>query len=128
MADERVTAILKSDDVPATVAWYRRVGFEVREVFPDEQTPTFCEVAREGVVLRFLGGDEAPWPGPPGFTGTIYLHPGSVDAVFEEIREHVEPAWGPEDRDWGARELGLQDPNGYYLTFTAPADAPTDEA
>jgi hypothetical protein len=24
-------------------------------------------------------------------------------------------------REWGTRELGLQDPNGYFLTFTEPA-------
>lgn len=121
MPAARVTAILKSNDVPATIAWYQSVGFEVREAFPDERAPTFCEVARDGVVLRFLGGDETPWPEPPGFTGTIYLYPESVDALYEEIRDQVEPAWGPGDREWGDRELGLRDPNGYFLTFTETA-------
>jgi hypothetical protein len=120
MPADRVTAILKSDDVPTTIAWYRRIGFEVREAFPNEDAPTFCEVARDDVVLRFLGGDETPWPDPPSFTGTIYVYPESVDALHEEIRGHTEPAWGPEDREWGARELGLRDPNGYFLTFTEP--------
>ena len=54
-------------------------------------------------------------------TGTLYFHPESVDALFEQIKEDTTPAWGPEDRDWGTRELGLQDPNGYFLTFTEPA-------
>ena len=121
MPADRLTATLKSNDVSATIAWYRGVGFQVREVFPDEGAPTFCEVARDGVVLRFLGADDAPWPEPPGFTGTIYLYPESVDALFEEIRDHTEPAWGPEDREWGDRELGLRDPDGYFLTFTEPA-------
>ena len=121
MPADRVTAILKSNDVTATVAWYRGIGFQVREVFPDEAAPTFCEVARDGVVLRFLGADDAPWPEPPTFTGTIYLYPQSVDRLAEQIRGHTEPAWGPEDREWGDRELGLRDPNGYYLTFTEPA-------
>jgi uncharacterized glyoxalase superfamily protein PhnB len=71
------------------------------------------------VVLRFLGADDAPWPEPRGFT--IYLYPESVDALYEEIRGHTEPAWGPEDREWGDRELGLRDPDGYFLTFTEPA-------
>jgi hypothetical protein len=30
-----VTAILKTTDVAGTIDWYRRVGFEVRGVFPD---------------------------------------------------------------------------------------------
>jgi uncharacterized glyoxalase superfamily protein PhnB len=114
------TAILKTTDVVATIDWYRGVGFDVRGVFPDEGEPTWCEVGRDGVVLQFLGG-ETPWQGPPAFTGTIYFYPESVDAVFEQIKGHATPAWGPEDREWGSRELGLQDPNGYFLTFTEPA-------
>ena len=73
-----------------------------------------------GVVLQFLGG-ETPWPGPPAFTGTLYFYPESVDVLFEQIKGHTTPVWGPEDREWGKRELGLQDPNGYFLTFTVPA-------
>jgi hypothetical protein len=57
---------------------------------------------------------------PPAFTGTSYSYPASVDALVEEIKEHTPTAWGPEDREWGTRELGLQDPNGYFLTFTQP--------
>jgi|SRR4249920_2019629 len=117
---ESVTAILKTTDVAGTIEWYRRVGFEIRDVFPESGEPTWCEVSRDGVVLQFLGG-ETPWPGPPTFTGTIYFRPGSVEAFFEEIKDHTTPAWGPEVREWGDRELGLQDNNGYFLTFTEPA-------
>jgi hypothetical protein len=117
---DAVTAILKTTDVAGTLEWYRRVGFEVRGVFPESGEPTWCEVARDGVVLQFLGG-ETPWPGPPTFTGTIYVRPESVEAVYEQVKGHTTPAWGPEVREWGARELGLQDPNGYFLTFTEPA-------
>ena len=95
-------------------------GFELRAVHPDDGEPTWCERSRDGIVLQFLAG-ETPWPGPPTFTGTLYLYPASVNALFEEIKEHTPPARGPEDREWGSRELGLRDPNGYFLTFTEPA-------
>jgi hypothetical protein len=81
----------------------------------------WCEVSRDGVVLQFLAG-ETPWPDPPGLTGAIYLYPESVTVLHEQIKEHTTPAWGPEVREWGARELGLQDPNGYFLTFTEDAE------
>lgn len=45
-----------------------------------------------------------------------------MQALYEEIKDHTPPAWGPEVRDWGARELGLRDPNGYFLTFTEDDD------
>jgi hypothetical protein len=69
--------------------------------------------------LHFRAG-ETPWPGPPAFAGTIYFHLESVDGLLEEIKEHTTPAWGPADREWSTRELGRQDPNGYFLTFTQP--------
>jgi hypothetical protein len=117
---DEVRVMLKTEAMAATAAWYARVGFEIRGRFPDHGDATWLEVSRDGLVLQFLAGD-TPWPGPPTLTGTIYLQPESVDAVFEEIRGDVEPAWGPEDREWGMRELGLRDPNGYFLTFTEPA-------
>jgi hypothetical protein len=116
-----VSAILKTLDVTRTIEWYRRAGFEIRGIFPDTGEPTWCEVSRDGVVLQFLGG-ETPWPEPPTFTGTFYFRPQSVDAFYAQIKDHTTPAWGPEVRAWGARELGLRDPNGYFLTFTEPAD------
>lgn len=112
--------MLKSSDVAGTIDWYRRVGFEIRGVHPESGAPTWCEVARDGVVLQFLAG-ETPWEETPLFTGTLYFHPPSVAAVYDQIKEHIEPVWGPEVREWGARELGLQDPDGYFLTFTEPA-------
>jgi Glyoxalase/Bleomycin resistance protein/Dioxygenase superfamily len=119
MPQEFCSAILKTTDVAGTIEWYRGVGFEVRGIFPDTGEPTWCEVSRDGVILQFLGG-ETPWPGPPNFTGTLYFYPESVGAVYDQIKDHTTPAWGPEVREWGARELGLQDPNGYFLTFTSP--------
>ncbi|HEY7756083.1 MAG TPA: VOC family protein [Actinomycetota bacterium] len=117
---DSLVAMLKTTDVAETIEWYRRMGFEIRDVFPDPGEPTFCEVARDGVILQFLGG-ETPWPESPAFTGTIYFRPASVEAFYEQIKDHTAPAWGPEVREWGARELGLRDPNGYFLTFTEPA-------
>jgi hypothetical protein len=119
---DRVVAILKADDVSATIEWYSQVGFQVRGRFPEDD-PTWCELARDGLILQFLAG-ETPWHGPPGFTGTIYVYPDSVSGVYEEIKDRVTPAWGPEVREWGTRELGLKDPNGYFITFTEPAEPP----
>lgn len=116
---ERATAILKSSDVRATIDWYTAIGFRLRGRFPEGEEPTWCELARDGVVLQFLGG-ETPWNGAPAFTGTLYVYPESVEAVFAEIEGRVTPAWGPELREWGALELGLQDPDGYFITFTEP--------
>jgi hypothetical protein len=114
------TLMLKTDDMGATIAWYERAGFEIHARHPEDD-PTWAEVARDDVVLQFLAGD-TPWPQPPALTGTIYIHPDDVQAVHDRLPDEIEAAWGPETREWGMVELGLQDPNGYFLTFAQPAD------
>lgn len=110
------TAILKTLDMGATIEWYTRIGFELRGRFPETGDATWCELTRDGVTLQFLAGD-TPWPEAPCFTGTIYIYPRSVTDVHQSIRHHTPIAWGPEVREWGMRELGLRDPNGYFITF-----------
>jgi hypothetical protein len=116
MDAQAATIILKTEDMSSTVDWYRRVGFEQRGAFPDDD-PTWCELRRDDLILQFLAGD-TPWDGPPALTGCLYVHPPSVDKVYEEVKDRVTCAWGVEDREWGARELTLQDPNGYFITFS----------
>jgi hypothetical protein len=115
------TAILKTLDMAATIDWYTRIGFALNGTFPDAGDVTWCEVERDGVALQFLAG-ETPWPEPPCFTGTIYVYPRSVIELYEAIRLHTQVEWGPDEREWGMREVGLRDPNGYYITFAEPVD------
>lgn len=113
---ERLVAILKSSDVKRTMAWYTRAGFDIRGSHPVEM-PTWCELARDGTVFRFLEG-ATPWEGEPNLTGCLYIPTNDVDALYEEIRQKVNCEWGIEEREWGARELVLRDPDGYFITFT----------
>jgi hypothetical protein len=43
-----------------------------------------------------------------------------ASSVQRRWRRSSEPAWGPEVREWGTRELGLQDPNGYSVMNAGP--------
>ena len=67
--------------------------------------------------MQFVAG-ETPWDGPPALTGCLYVHPESVTTVFEALPDEITAPWGIEERPWGARELTLQDPDGYFVTFT----------
>ena len=125
MTDRGASIILKVDDMLATLTWYRQLGFRVRDSHPEDD-PTWAEVARDDLVVQFVCG-ETPWDGSPALTGCLYVRPASVDAVFASIKDVVEWEWGVEDREWGARELTLQDPNGYYVTFTELITPGSDE-
>lgn len=115
---QAVVAILKASDVAVTVGWYRRAGFEVRR-----QEPSLSEVSRGGLTLQFLSGDTTPWAGPPALTACFYVHVADVDTVAGELQGKVDMPWCAEDREWGRRELVVRDPDGYFITFTAPRDS-----
>jgi hypothetical protein len=94
-------------------------GFELRGQVREVGKSTWCELARDGLVVQFLGGD-TPWEGPPALTGCLYVYPVDVDAVYADVKDSLKPEWGIEERDWGTRELVLRDPNGYFVTFCEP--------
>lgn len=108
-------------DMPATLAFYRLLGFAVTGCHPDDAHPTWAEVQRDGVTLQFHTEPPHGTPRAPGCSGTFYFYPDDVEALADELRGHVAFAWGPEVMDYGMREFGVQDPNGYWLAFTEPA-------
>ena len=118
MVEQEVAAILKSSDLARTIDWYERTGFELLGAFPDDR-PTWAALGRDGLVLHFMAG-ATPWDAPPSFTGCFYVHPDSVQAVYEQVKDKIACEFGVEEREWGARELTVCDPDGYFLTFTEP--------
>lgn len=117
----RLVPALLVRDMGETLAFYRKLGFRLTGSHPSEASPTWAEVRRDGVTLQFAIEPPCGTPPTPVCSGTFYLFPESVLDVAEELRGKVDFAWGPEVMDYGMRELGVQDPNGYYLAFTEPA-------
>jgi len=104
-----------------TLGFYERLGFRVIGCHPFEEDPSWAEVQRDDVTLQFHTEPPPGTPPAPVCSGTFYLFPRSVMEPAEELRDKVEFAWGPEVMDYGARELGIRDPNGYDLAFSEPA-------
>ena len=117
----RLVPALLVRDMGETLEFYRRLGFRRTGCHPAESSPTWAEVERDSVTLQFHTDPPSGTPPTPVCSGTFYLFPASVMELAEEFRGKVEFAWGPEVMDYGMREFGVQDPNGYYLAFTEPA-------
>ncbi len=59
-------------------------------------------------------------PGPfdePVFTGAIYIHIDAIDELWEKVKDKAEVCFPPQDFDYGMREFGIYDNNGYLLQF-----------
>jgi hypothetical protein len=83
----------------------------------DRPGTSWAEVQREELVIQFLSG-ETPWPGAPQLSGCLYVHVADADRALAELRPPVRAPLGVERRPWGAHEILLSDPDGYYLALT----------
>ena len=106
---------LTAADVEATRAWYQAVlGFE--SVFDIPHTMAHLRGRRYQDVLIVKG--EAPASAGQGVTLSF-----TWKSAVDELVAKVETAGGkivdgPVDRPWNARELVVEDPNGYRLSFS----------
>jgi catechol 2,3-dioxygenase-like lactoylglutathione lyase family enzyme len=113
-------------DVDATRDWYHRVlGFDVVSDIPH----TMAHLrGRRYQDLLIVKGEAASTPGQ----GVILSFDWKQDV--DDLVTKVEASGGkvvdgPSDRPWGARELVVEDPNGYRLCFSQQrADKPLAEA
>jgi uncharacterized glyoxalase superfamily protein PhnB len=58
----------------------------------------------------------------PQFTGTLDFKMTGVEDLFERVREKVEVVWPIEAMDYGQREFGIRDLDGYMLAFAERAE------
>lgn len=120
LGQQCVPALLVGD-MNETLAFYKNLGFCLTGCHPDKTNPTWAEVQRDSVVFQFHTEPPSGTPPTPVCSGTFYLFPDSVAALVEEFRGKVQFSWGPEVMDYGMREFGIQNPNGYYIAFAERA-------
>jgi len=136
---------LTCKDMKKSVAFYRDLlGFEMKESWPDEETPMWCNLVLGGqsVMLgasmdpakagEMCSGDpaeaelhtrlaEAFRQHPAGVGVSFYLHVDDIDAYDARIRaKGVEPLRAPKTQFYGIRETVVDDPDGYRLVFYTP--------
>jgi catechol 2,3-dioxygenase-like lactoylglutathione lyase family enzyme len=107
----RTAPILPVRDVETALAFYARMGFEVRRY---ARAP-YGFASRDGVELH-LGqvpdGDRSK--------GSAYVFVDDSDAVAAEWRDAGGEVHGPQDTEWGQHEGALVDPDGNVIRFGSP--------
>jgi catechol 2,3-dioxygenase-like lactoylglutathione lyase family enzyme len=119
-----VHPVLASNDVAASIQFYRRLGFELR--FQDHATdPKYVVVNRDGVELHIQWADAHQWVANldrPAYRIMVT----DVDAIYGEFTRsgalsgngsHGSPWAVPADTPWGTREFHVRDPGQNSLQF-----------
>ena len=119
IACERYHAVLCVADLPASIAFYTsKLGFSLD--FADE--PRFAGVSFGENAQLFL---ERGTPSPNGCG--LYYVVNNADAMCDRCRSAgVTIVTEPADRDYGLRDFGINDPDGYYITFGHRLDCPPE--
>lgn len=121
----RTSVELFVSDLEESIAFYEQLGFRVMVRRGD-----WVLIDRGGAHLA-LQGDAPATAGVHYFTPEIGRRPRGVGVEIsievsdiDELNTQADAldviVDEPRDRPWGARDLRVADPDGYYLRFTTP--------
>ncbi len=110
-----VTPMLRTPDVKSTVAFYTEILGFVCDGFNDDWT--WASLRRDGAGVMFVSPEDTIAGEQPHLTGSLYFLTDDVDALWEEMRDRTRVAFPLDDQDYGMREFGIYDNNGYLLRF-----------
>ena len=115
MSFRRLTPMLRTPDLPGTLAFYRDVlGFDVAAGAPEHG---WLALRRDGAELMLSTPNDHEGDGAPAFTGSLYIEVADVDALWDAVRDHARICYTPETFAYGMREFAVYDNNGFLLQF-----------
>src|SRR5262249_28146736 len=118
---KRVVPVLKVSDMQKSVDFYTGVlGFTVAWRAANDGGGENCLLQAGALDLLLSTGSHLG--DKPQFTGTLYFHMAGVQEFFERVKSLVEVVWPLEAMDYGQKEFGIRDCDGYTLAFAEPLE------
>jgi uncharacterized glyoxalase superfamily protein PhnB len=111
------------NDMNATIAFYKILGFELTMTVPEEGSDfVWAMMVKGNVTFMFqtfasLGDDLPQISRQNGGSLLLYINLKNIEEFFEAIKNKVEVLKGLEKTFYGATEFSILDNNGYVLTF-----------
>ena len=118
---QKVVPVLKVSDMQKSIEFYTGVlGFTVPWRAANDGGGENCMVQAGAADLLLSTGPHLG--GRPQFTGTLYFHMAGVQEFFERVRNRAGVVWPLETMEYGQREFGIRDGDGYTLAFAEPLE------
>jgi uncharacterized glyoxalase superfamily protein PhnB len=123
-----IMPVLRVSDIQRALDWYIAVlGFELVRRFGADGGEGDDSAMLSAGATHVLLSTGAHLGGEPRLTGTIYFQVSGVDELYSRLKDRVTLVWPLEDQEYGTREFGVRDPDGYVLAFCEES-CPSDEA
>ncbi|MEM9058826.1 MAG: VOC family protein [Pseudomonadota bacterium] len=114
MSFRRAMPVLNVRDIPGSVAFYERLGFESHGAWGDP--PGFCIVQRGDVTLAFDRSEAPELPRNQWWHSYIYVD--DAEALMSEFRSAgIETTEMHRPTDYGCIDFDVIDPDGHRLAF-----------
>lgn len=118
---KKVNPVLRVVNIQDTIEFYRRhFGFELCWQAPNDGGGDNAMMKSGAISFLFSTGSHLG--DKPGFSGTFYIEMEGVDELYAAVKDRLEIVWPLEAMDYGQREFGVRDCNGYTLAFAEPND------
>jgi uncharacterized glyoxalase superfamily protein PhnB len=118
---KRFLPVLQVTDLQAAIDYYsRRFGATVCWRAPMDGGGENCMLALGDLNLMFSTGTHLG--DTPQFTGTLYIDVDGVEALYEKVKGQVTVLWPLEVMEYGQKEFGIKDCNGYTFAFAEKVD------
>lgn len=120
---ESVSPNIFVDDLPRTIEYYQKLGFQVITSVPDEKGNMIFALMMNGTVtfmFQTFKSIENQLPSvsrQPGGSLLLYIKMKGIRSFFEKIDGKVKILSGLEKTFYGATEFSVIDPNNFVLTF-----------
>lgn len=111
----RLTPMMRTWDMPATLAFYTDVLGFICENYSEEAS--WASLVKDEIRVMFSGPNQHEDDQAPAFTGSLYFQCDDVDTIWMQLQDKVGICYPPENFEYGMREFGIYDNNGYLLQF-----------
>lgn len=114
MTIKALRPFLEVENLTRTLKFYNdKLGFKCIRQMGNE----WATVTRDGIFIMFANRFSLRQYPKPVFTGSLYFYTDEVDIWWNELKEKATISYPIETFNYGMREFGLIDCNGYLLQF-----------
>jgi uncharacterized glyoxalase superfamily protein PhnB len=110
-----LTPMLYSTDLDGTMKWY--TDFLEFRCNSYNKEVGWLNLSHGKLSLMFCAPNAHIPFEKPVCTGSFYFNTQDVDILWDRLKEKVNVCYPIEDFDYGMREFGIYDNNGYLLQF-----------
>jgi uncharacterized glyoxalase superfamily protein PhnB len=111
----RLRPIIWTENLHETVDFYvKNLGFNCGELVAEWNWATLW---KDDVSIMVSAPNDHTKFDKIGFTGSFYFTTEDINALWNELKDKAKICYEPETFEWGMREFGIYDNNGYLLQF-----------